>query len=230
MNSTFSDNNADDGGGAIYSRLNQDNDLVIQNCILWNDQPEEILDHDINYKATVEFSIVQGGLEGQGNMDEDPMFEGDGDHPYQLSSASPGIDVGSIDTTALNLPYSDLLGNVRFWDGNNDGFATIDMGAYEFGLTAVNVSETVYVTRDNQNELKIFPNPFFQSTNIEFEFNESRIVILSLYNHLGVKAASLFEGKKTKELIRYPGIPKTCHPVFILSDCRLKWEFLLKKL
>ena len=57
------------------------------------------------------------------------------DENIQLSSSSPCIDTGSdsaIDTNITN----DIDGNIRIFDGDDNGTATVDMGAYEFDYDA----------------------------------------------------------------------------------------------
>src|SRR5207247_120683 len=49
---------------------------------------------------------------------------------FHPQSGSPAIDAGS--NSAPNLPATDLDGNARIVDGNDDGTAVVDMGAYEF--------------------------------------------------------------------------------------------------
>jgi hypothetical protein len=49
---------------------------------------------------------------------------------YRLKAGSLAIDAG--DNSAPDLPLKDLAGKPRIVDGNNDGTATIDIGAYEF--------------------------------------------------------------------------------------------------
>ncbi|HHE38105.1 MAG TPA: T9SS type A sorting domain-containing protein [Candidatus Cloacimonetes bacterium] len=66
------------------------------------------------------------------NIFEDPLFTGNIEDPFSLSFLSPCIDSGIQDTTGLNLPPFDIIGNDRITDGRGDGFAFIDMGAYEF--------------------------------------------------------------------------------------------------
>jgi hypothetical protein len=104
--------------------------------------------------TVVSFSNVEGGWSGLGgdNIDEDPLFVGpagcDGipgtpDDDYRLAPGSPSIDSGSdallpVDELDLDddgdvmepLPL-DLRGALRRTDGDADGTATVDMGAFE---------------------------------------------------------------------------------------------------
>ena len=124
-NCTFANNTAT-AGGALY-----DNTLsspTITNCILWGNTPDEILD-DTNSKPTVNFSDVEGGWSGAGgdNKNEDPMFANADDGDFRLKPG-PCIDTG--DNNAVTVA-TDLDGNPRVADGNGDGNAVVDMGAYE---------------------------------------------------------------------------------------------------
>lgn len=63
-----------------------------------------------------------------GNISEEPIFLS---HTgYRLSPLSSGIDSGQDAFSSLPI---DLLGTDRIADGDGDGFARIDMGAYEYG-------------------------------------------------------------------------------------------------
>ena len=82
------------------------------------------------------FSANGTGLQGtcaseagqSGNISQDPLFVSATN--FQLKTASLAIDAG--DNAAPNLPTADLAGKSRIFDGNNDGIAVIDMGAYEW--------------------------------------------------------------------------------------------------
>ena len=92
---------------------------TLTNTILWNDSPQEIyLDEDSS--ITVTYSDIQGGWEGEGNIDADPLFVDPDNGDYHLQSGSPCIDAG----TPEGAPPDDIEGNPR------DEFP--DMGAYEY--------------------------------------------------------------------------------------------------
>jgi hypothetical protein len=65
-----------------------------------------------------------------GNISADPLFVNPSAGDYHLRPGSPSIDKG--DNSAPNLPSTDLDGKLRIQDGNKDGVAIVDMGAYEF--------------------------------------------------------------------------------------------------
>jgi hypothetical protein len=97
--------------------------------------------------STVTYSCVQGGLSGTGNIDVDPLFVdpngadgiiGTEDDNLRLSAGSPCIDAG--DNSVVDANSTDLDGNSRILDGDGDGEAIVDMGAYEFvGLIEADV-------------------------------------------------------------------------------------------
>jgi hypothetical protein len=64
-----------------------------------------------------------------GNLSVDPAFAAPASSDYRLRPGSPVIDAGN--SAAANVPEGDLGGNARVLDGNGDGVAVVDMGAYE---------------------------------------------------------------------------------------------------
>jgi hypothetical protein len=64
-----------------------------------------------------------------GNISADPKFKNNTSN-FRLRPTSPAIDTGT--NSAPNLPSKDLSGQPRIVDGDGNGTATIDMGAYEF--------------------------------------------------------------------------------------------------
>jgi len=205
LNVTVTGNSASFGGG-IYCMVGSDPDLV--NCILWNDSPEEIYfdpAYDPN-SITISYSDIQDGEAGivinnngtvnwlEGNIDEDPLFVGTGGYPYSLLEDSPCIDAGIPDTTGLNLPPWDIIGNLRIWDGDGNGSAIIDMGAYEYGAPPyVDIDDNVIVQTPEVFLHQNYPNPFNPTTTINYSLKENSKVSLNIYN---------IKGQKVKQLVR----------------------------
>jgi len=90
------------------------------------------------------------------------------------------------DTTGLNLPPWDLDGNIRIWDGNDDGTAIIDMGPYEYDAPVYAIDdEPQYIAKQNFIN---YPNPITAKTNeinIKFSLKKSSRVNKKLYNIKG---------------------------------------------
>ena len=69
---------------------------------------------------------------GENNTSYDPLFSLEGNRPYTLSMYSPLIDTGMQPLSGLAASGLDAGGNERLWDGDGDGIAIIDVGAYEY--------------------------------------------------------------------------------------------------
>ncbi len=73
-------------------RLYQAN-LEVLNSILW-DNGENLFDIGYQSQVNVNYSNIQGGYEGTGNIDTDPNFEDSGNGNFQLAGGSPCINAG----------------------------------------------------------------------------------------------------------------------------------------
>jgi hypothetical protein len=116
VNCTFYGNSAREGAGGMSN--GSYSSVEIKNCIIWGGSPQEI----IGSGTVVTYSNVQGGFEGEGNIDADPLFAGAVGGDLRLRADSPCIDAG----TATGAPDYDLFGIPR------PQGAGVDMGAYEF--------------------------------------------------------------------------------------------------
>jgi len=90
--------------------------------------PPVLVTNDVFATGAEAYAGICLGDEGtNGNISVQPAFSGSDD--YRLLPDSPGIDVG---TNSYATQAKDISGNSRIIDGNADGVATIDMGAYEY--------------------------------------------------------------------------------------------------
>ncbi|MCD4811225.1 hypothetical protein K8R14_01290 [bacterium] len=76
------------------------------------------------------YSDISDGEPGEGNISANPMFVDANGGDYHLQPSSPCIDAGANDVPAL--PETDFEGDSRIIDGDNDGTATVEMGADEY--------------------------------------------------------------------------------------------------
>ncbi|MBP7310556.1 MAG: T9SS type A sorting domain-containing protein [Candidatus Cloacimonetes bacterium] len=142
-NCTFAGNS---GGSAALSVLGN---AVLENNVFWNTQlPKEVIVYygsDSGTSSRAEFSnnCIRGGQNGVYNMSPqnqviwhlnntaaDPLFDMSGNAPYRLSAASPLIDAGM--DMAYAATSTDAGANERYYDGDGNGTADIDIGAYEY--------------------------------------------------------------------------------------------------
>ncbi len=116
INNTITGNIAPAGGG-VYT----DAAAAVTNCILWNNG-------DDLAGCTATYSDIEDGDAGTGNISVNPMFVDAAGGDYRLAARSPCIDTA----TSSGAPATDRDGVARPKDGNHDGGAQVDMGAYEF--------------------------------------------------------------------------------------------------
>jgi hypothetical protein len=138
VNCTICDNTAGENlflaglGGGLYAV----NSATVSNTILWYNLAggvgDEIAQLDAGTPA-VNHSSIQGwtgAWGGTGNSGDEPVFVNSANRNYRLLHGSPCIDAGS---NAFVTAATDLDGGGRILDGDHDGSAVVDMGAYEYG-------------------------------------------------------------------------------------------------
>lgn len=110
---------------------------IISNSIFWGNETQ--ITDDANSTATsistVTYCDIEGGFEGEGNIDADPLFETDS---FMLREDSPCIDAGNTDALPEDVADLDSDENVEesiLYDLNGSdriNGEAVDMGAFEF--------------------------------------------------------------------------------------------------
>ena len=136
INLSIINNIANNGGGLYYENNNDNINPIIKNSILWDNIPQSII--NLN-NVSITYSNIQGGWEGIGNIDLDPLFCLIDSSDYTLAENSP-----CVDTADPNSPY----------DENN---TIADMGAFGIGCEQFNFSPSEFSlsTPDNNSDIII---------------------------------------------------------------------------
>ncbi len=160
-NCTIYGNDAVKGGG-VYN----DNAVVtMTNCIIWGNTAFTDIDGPglfdsksvwIGAGTAATYCDIQGTSTwpGIGNRRVDPQFADPGSGDFSLPFGSPCIDVGT--NAVASLPPQDFIGNPRVRDGDEDGTATVDMGALEFRGRAIS---------DYLHAARIFQTAYYDDPN-----------------------------------------------------------------
>jgi len=170
-NNTFAYNTATTYGGALY--CSQSSSPVVKNNILWgniatgggNQLALDQTSHPSFYNCDVQggsamfyYFEAPGTFTGTyiNNINVDPLFSNPSNYDYSLQSTSQCIDAGTLDTTGLGLPETDLTGGPRICNSH------VDIGAYE--------NCTITGNKDFSSDfssLKIYPDPSSNIITIE---------------------------------------------------------------
>lgn len=173
-------------GGGIFS-LNST--PLVTNTIAWYNVAEDgsQIFGDSPY---ITYSDIQGGCQGQGNIDVAPLFRDTTGGDFHLvatncgdPSDSPCIDAGDPAVSDSLLDCSWGLGAIHS-----------DMGAYGGGRMMTGIDDVHSEISRRLALARNYPNPFNVSTSLEYNLSEASYLNIDIYNILGQRVATLFDG------------------------------------
>ncbi|MBA7471483.1 hypothetical protein ES707_06789 [subsurface metagenome] len=124
INCTIVDNNDAMGGGGVYIFYNAD--VLISDSIVYGNDGVQIAEYDTAVPPIVEYSDIQAGFAGLGNIDVDPCFVDANTGDYHLKSSAgcwdPTYDSADMDGDGLVnlLDYAILAKAWQLGDANSE--------------------------------------------------------------------------------------------------------------
>ena len=202
INCTIGNNHSDSFGGGGIALHDGPMTVNIYNTIIYGNTPYEVVAVGnqqvtgdsilLNFNhCLMNPSSVLTGNEITVNYDDatinqNPLWQIDGNFPYYLQQSSPCIDTGTMlipDSLLTLLPAYDLIGNPRVYGSE------IDMGCYEWRTTN-SVDE---ITPTSKFTLSAYPNPFNPSTTITYFLPSVSHVKIEIFNITGQKIITLVD-------------------------------------
>ena len=187
-NSIINNSASSTGGGITVIGVSP----VLMNLIVWGNIAPA--DSQISGKANIQYSDIEGGYEGLGNIDQDPLFNDSTN--YCICDASPCVDAG--------FPAADYYDKE---DPNNSGFALYpsfgglrnDMGCHGGGSTPTitDIAAENEVVPFEYDLSQNYPNPFNPSTIIKYSIPKKSNVTLQVFDVLGSEIVTLVEKEQT---------------------------------
>lgn len=153
------------GGGGVIG-ISENGHVELTNSIVWNNGEFNFGSSDGTGSINVTYSDIDGGFDGVGNIDTDPLFTDANGGDYSITQDSPCKDAGTADTDG------DGVDDITDYSGSAP-----DIGAYETTMPAVTgftlypSSTYVILTWDAVTEEGFAYYQLERSTDVEFTEN-----------------------------------------------------------
>ena len=157
-----------------YANLSSDG--IVSNDIIYGSSNTVYLDESSTIQ--VSYSDIDGGWEGEGNIDTDPLFVAPDSGDFHLQATSPCIDAGD--------PSSPL---------DPDG-TIADMGAFYFEQTTVGFHEDLVILPNKIYLYQNHPNPFNPVTTLRYDLPEDAMVNITIYDMMGRQISTLVNSQE----------------------------------
>lgn len=188
-NNTIINNSSVLNGGGLF--LWSTNSVFVRNNIIWGNTAPAFPQIRVQAaSAEIIYNDVEGGYNGEGNINFNPEFVG---MDYYVSSTSPCIDAGK-DSVVFNDIENPLNLGFALWP--SQGTLRNDLGA--FGGPNCRDLPQIVVSVDDDGKVpeafylyQNFPNPFNPETRISYKVSEPSFVTIKVFNIIGQEVKSL---------------------------------------
>ncbi len=143
-NNTVAFNNSVQPGGGVRvaaASINLQNSIVWGNTSASGSSPQTYVDPGYGGTISLEYSDIEGGYAGTGNINADPVFSGNW---FFVSEGSPCVDSGDPNAALNDLPWPSTPTAAR-WPSRgglqNDMGAYGGPGCYPFEMVTINASD-----------------------------------------------------------------------------------------
>lgn len=191
INNTIIENTAACYGGGIFF---ENSSVVVLNSILWADtasiEGNEIYSDSSSSIVIIYCDVKDTLLQGEGNISVDPLFRDPDNSVFHLMAIECG---DPYDSPCIDAGHPDILDSLLDCDWGL-GELRSDMGAYGGGASQVGIVEQEPQVPNQFTLLQNYPNPFNASTIIRYSLPVKSDVQLDIYNILGQRVTTLFEG------------------------------------
>jgi len=158
-----------------YANLSSDG--IVSNDIIYGSSNTVYLDESSTIQ--VSYSDIEGGWEGEGIIDTDPLFVAPDSGDFHLQATSPCINAGD--------PSSPL---------DPDG-TIADMGAFYFEQTMVGFHEDLVILPNKIYLHQNHPNPFNPVTTLRYDLPEDALVNITIYDMMGRQVSTLVSSQQS---------------------------------
>jgi len=120
------DNTAENNSSSVSAVSSSNTKLV--GSLIWDNTPP-----DVSGSMNVQYSDIQGSALGGSNLNQDPQLSTNPNIRYQISSTSPCLNKGIVDTANYpGFPSTDIAGHPRKYEHDVSQYSRLDIGAYEY--------------------------------------------------------------------------------------------------